>query len=524
MDLALMILDDHATIAADDVENALSQVFACSRAPSSTRNADQVVERWSWVDHTGETIECTVTTHANPDSVREWLLSGECPRQDLILVDNHWDDYGEDFGLVELLPLARERGQRVAMYSVKGLGQRADFVRRALTDGADAFLEKAEPTSLLNLLVRVVHEKRFAEETDRAAAKRAALDEETGDVFKEILGESPEILETLGLVKKLGPTDYPVLVAGETGSGKELIARALHDLSNRSQRPYVAINCAAIPDELIESELFGHVEGGFTGATSTRQGRFLAAKGGTLFLDEIGEMSLETQAKVLRAVEQKVVTPVGGDRETSVDIRILAATNRDLRDEVAQGRFREDLYYRIGDLEVTIPPLSKRGEDIALLARAFEHREAKKTGRKARDFAPDAVRALRGYRWPGNVRQLRAVIRKIGIFGGEGAISAFEVAKQLPSQGPGPNPGTGEDTQEEIKARFSGKRLEFLLRLFERMDKEDPVLPTTDCKETLDTEDPSKQVNQIKTLLGTHRIPLDIRNRRGKGYFLQRRQ
>ncbi|MCB9640543.1 MAG: sigma 54-interacting transcriptional regulator [Myxococcales bacterium] len=227
-----------------------------------------------------------------------------------------------------------------------------------------------------------------------------------------IIGGCEEITEVLRKVSKVATTDVSVLVTGETGTGKELIAKEIHRLSNRAKGPFVTINCGAIPENLLESELFGHVKGAFTGAVANKIGKFQAADGGTLFLDELGEMPLNLQVKLLRALEDKKITRVGDTRPEQVDIRIVAATNRHLEEEVRQGHFREDLYYRLNVINIHLPPLRTRGDDTILLARFFLQRFANEYNCPAKGFSPGAVIAMKKYRWPGNIRELENRIRK----------------------------------------------------------------------------------------------------------------
>jgi DNA-binding NtrC family response regulator len=225
--------------------------------------------------------------------------------------------------------------------------------------------------------------------------------------FAELLGESQPMLDLFARLERIADTDSSVLICGESGSGKELTARALHAHSHRNQAPFIAINCSALPDNLLESELFGHIRGSFTDAHQDHQGLLVAADGGTLFFDEIGEMPQALQAKLLRALEERKVRPVGGSREVAFDVRILAATNLDIEQAVAAGRFREDLYYRLNVIRVDIPPLRRRGMDILLLAGKFIDEFAGKQVKEVIGLAETTARKLLNYRWPGNVRELR---------------------------------------------------------------------------------------------------------------------
>jgi formate hydrogenlyase transcriptional activator len=230
--------------------------------------------------------------------------------------------------------------------------------------------------------------------------------------FEGIVGSSPALCALLDQVRMVAPTGATVLIGGETGSGKELIARAIHMYSDRRPRPFVKVNCAAIPAELLESELFGHERGAFTGAVAQRIGRFEAAHGGTLFLDEIGEMPLHLQAKLLRAVQEQEFERVGGSRTVQVDVRIVAATNRDLKAMVEESRFRADLYYRLAVFPLTVPRLRERPEDIPALSYYFVRKHARRMGRKIESIPTHALEALTNYDWPGNIRELQNVIER----------------------------------------------------------------------------------------------------------------
>jgi transcriptional regulator with PAS, ATPase and Fis domain len=230
--------------------------------------------------------------------------------------------------------------------------------------------------------------------------------------FGEILGASPVMQEVFRKVQKVASTDISVLVTGDTGTGKELIARELHNRSPRVKGPFVSINCGAIPENLLESELFGYVRGAFTGAVANKTGRFQAANKGTLFLDEIGEMPLQLQVKILRALQDRVVVRVGDTNADPIDIRVVAATNRDLEVEIKAGRFREDLYYRLNVVHLHLPPLRERGDDIVVLARYMLSRYAPEYGNKVRGFSPSAIASIKRHRWPGNIRELENRIKK----------------------------------------------------------------------------------------------------------------
>lgn len=258
---------------------------------------------------------------------------------------------------------------------------------------------------------------RRAAEQNRLVVSNQLLRERLEDVFPttEIVGESPPIKEVLKLVGLVAPRDTTVLITGPSGTGKELVARAIHSLSDRSAKPLVTVNCAAFPETLLESELFGHEKGAFTGADQPRQGRFELADGGTLLLDEVGEMPLSMQVKLLRAIEEKTVQRLGSTTPVTLDLRILAATNRDLEQMVKEGTFRQDLYYRLNIMRIDLPALSERKADILLLAQTFIDRFNHKTGRHLKGLDPGAARLLTSYNWPGNVRELENVIERAAI-------------------------------------------------------------------------------------------------------------
>ena len=242
----------------------------------------------------------------------------------------------------------------------------------------------------------------------------------------EMIGESPAIAHIKEIIDKVAPTDARVLITGGNGTGKELVAHWLHEKSPRSKKPIIEVNCAAIPSELIESELFGHVKGSFTGANKDRAGKFEAANGGTIFLDEIGDMSLSAQAKVLRALQENKISRVGSDKDIKVDVRVVAATNKDLKNEIAEGRFREDLYHRLAVILIKVPALNDRREDIPLLINHFAKKIAEEQGNAVKTFSPEAIKKLQKYDWTGNIRELRNVVERLIILG-EKEISANDV-------------------------------------------------------------------------------------------------
>ena len=274
--------------------------------------------------------------------------------------------------------------------------------------GAFDFVEKPLSLEKTVLVVRNALRQRRLEAENQALRAKV-------DAQHTMVGESYAMVQLREQVAMAAPTNGRVLIFGENGTGKELVARNIHAMSRRRAGPFVEVNCAAIPEELIESELFGHVRGAFTGAVADRRGKFELAHGGTIFLDEIGDMSLKTQAKVLRVLQEQVMEPVGGSTRIRVDARVLAATNKDLPAEIRAGRFREDLYFRLNVVPIFVPPLRERQEDIPLLADHFMAMLAREYGRRPKTFEPDAVAALQRYAWPGNVRELRNLVERLMI-------------------------------------------------------------------------------------------------------------
>jgi two-component system nitrogen regulation response regulator NtrX len=279
---------------------------------------------------------------------------------------------------------------------------------RATKLGAFDFLEK--PLSVDRTLILL-----------KNAAEAKKLRQENRDLRKQLVPKSVIVGDSIPMkalrqqIQLMAPTNGRVLIFGESGTGKELAARAIHAQSPRKEEMFVEVNCAAIPEDLIESELFGHRRGSFQGAPADKEGKFLKANSGTLFLDEVGDMSLKTQSKVLRTLEEQSFTPVGGDEPVTVDVRVIASTNKDLEEEISRGNFREDLFYRLNVIPFSVPPLRERKEDIPLLARHFLKEFSERYGRRPRELSDDAIDTLMRYSWPGNVRELRNVIERIVI-------------------------------------------------------------------------------------------------------------
>ncbi len=309
-------------------------------------------------------------------------------------------------GLVTLQRL-RERNVDAQVVMISGHGNIESAVR-AIKMGAFDFVEKPLSLDKTVLVVRNALNKRDLEAENRAL--RARVDRQ-----HVMVGESAALGQLRAQVETAAPTNGRVLIYGENGTGKELVARTIHQTSRRRHGPFVEVNCAAIPEELIESELFGHMKGAFTGAVADKPGRFEQANGGTIFLDEIGDMSLKTQAKVLRVLQEQVMERVGGTQRIKVDVRVLAATNKELPAEIRAGRFREDLYFRLNVIPIFVPTLRDRREDIPLLGDHFMALMAAEYGRRPKRLAPEAIARLQHYPWPGNVRELRNVIERLMI-------------------------------------------------------------------------------------------------------------
>ncbi|MFN6013479.1 MAG: sigma-54-dependent transcriptional regulator [Flavobacteriales bacterium] len=289
-----------------------------------------------------------------------------------------------------------------------------DTAVQAIKKGAFDFIEKPLDLNRILVTIRNANDKVFlVEETKqlKTTVKR----------FKgsSIIGETQELNHIKEMIEKVAPSDARVLITGENGTGKELVARSLHDNSNRRKMQFIEVNCAAIPSELIESELFGHEKGAFTSAVKDKKGKFELASGGTLFLDEIGDMSASAQAKVLRALQENVIQRVGGERDIKVDCRVLAATNKDLRKEIAEGRFREDLYHRLAVILIHVPALNERRDDIPLLSEHFLTMVCAEHGISRKVFTEDALEALKNTDWTGNIRELRNIVERLVILCGD---------------------------------------------------------------------------------------------------------
>jgi DNA-binding NtrC family response regulator len=310
---------------------------------------------------------------------------------------------------VEVLQSAREEGINVPFIMLTGHGNVSTAVE-AMKSGAYDFISK--PPDLNRLLTAV----RNALEIKNLVTENKSLKKRIAKNYK-MIGASEQINQIHELIEKVAPTDARVLITGENGTGKELVAHHLHQKSNRSSTSFVEVNCAAIPSELIESELFGHLKGAFTSAIKDRPGKFEIANGGTLFLDEVADMSLAVQAKVLRALQESKIQRVGGDKDIKVDVRVIAATNKNLSKEIDKGRFREDLYHRLAVILIKVPPLKNRKKDIPLLVNYFVDNLTTEQGLDPKSFSKEAINRLMDYPWTGNIRELRNVVERLMILG-----------------------------------------------------------------------------------------------------------
>lgn len=312
---------------------------------------------------------------------------------------------------IELLQRTRKTNSTVPFIMLTGHGNIETAVE-SMKLGAYDFISKPPD------LNRLINSVRNALEKKELVAQNKILRKKVAKKY-EIIGNSKSIMEIHAMIDKVAKTEARVLITGESGTGKELVAHNIHEKSSRAKSPFIEVNCAAIPSELIESELFGHLKGSFTSAVKDREGKFEAANNGTIFLDEIGDMSLAAQAKVLRALEENKIQRVGSQKDISVDVRVLAATNKDLKKEIDDGNFREDLYHRLAVIVIKVPELSKRKSDIPVLVDHFSNIISKEQGIETKKFSKDSLKLLEDYNWSGNVRELRNVVERLIILGGE---------------------------------------------------------------------------------------------------------
>ena len=360
------------------------------------------------------------------------ILSDEIQGSEITIAENGLDAYKliekNDFDLInsdikmpklsgnELLTQSLSIKPESVFLMISGHAD-IDTAVTCLKNGAYDFISKPIDINRLITSVKNALEKKDLQNTKNSLIKENTQLKKKVSKKYQMIGESPALKNIQSMIEKVAPSDARVLITGSNGSGKELVAHAIHSLSERSKNPIVEVNCAAIPSELIESELFGHVKGSFTGAIKDKQGKFEQANGGTLFLDEIGDMSLVAQAKVLRALQENKVSPVGSDKEIKVDVRVLAATNKDLKKEIEAGKFREDLYHRLSVIEIHVPSLDERKDDIPILVKHFAKLISEEQGTSVKEFDDKAIKILQNFSWTGNIRELRNVVERLIILG-----------------------------------------------------------------------------------------------------------
>ncbi|MRM86420.1 sigma-54-dependent Fis family transcriptional regulator [Riemerella anatipestifer] len=370
------------------------------------------------------------------------ILSEEVKDYEILVADDGLEAYRliekEDFSLVisdikmpkvsgtELLQKALEIKPDTAFVMISAHGDINTAVQ-CLKQGAYDFIEKPIDLNRLITSVRNTLERKELKASNQILKKENTQLKKKVNKKYQMIGSSEALKKIQDMIDKVAPSDARVLITGPNGAGKELVAHALHSQSERSKGPMVEVNCAAIPSELIESELFGHMKGSFTGAVKDKSGKFEQANGGTIFLDEIGDMSLVAQAKVLRALQEHKVSPVGSDKEIKIDVRVLAATNKNLQKEIEEGRFREDLYHRLSVIEIQVPALNDRKEDIPLLVEHFAQNIASENGSPVKEFSKEALKALQNYDWTGNIRELRNVVERLIILG-ENPVSENDIS------------------------------------------------------------------------------------------------
>ncbi len=374
--------------------------------------------------------------------VLQSILQDELEEYEFVIAEDGLEGYKllekEDFSLVisdikmpklsgtELLKQTLQLKPDTTFVMISGHAD-IDTAVACLKEGAYDFISKPIDINRLITSVKNALDKRILQTSNlNLKVENTTLKKKVNKKY-QMIGESAGLKKIQQMIDKVAVSDARVLITGPNGAGKELVAHAIHAQSDRSKGPMIEVNCAAIPSELIESELFGHVKGSFTGAIKDKQGKFELANNGTIFLDEIGDMSLIAQAKVLRALQESKVSPVGSDKEIKVDVRVLAATNKNMKSEIESGKFREDLYHRLSVIEIYVPPLDERKDDIKLLVEHFSRIISEEHGTAQKKFDEDAVKALEDFKWTGNIRELRNVVERLIILGSN-PVSAEDVA------------------------------------------------------------------------------------------------
>ena len=417
--------------------SAPARILVCDDEPGIRKTLSQILRDEGY----------QVDAAAGGLEVLQRLTDTSIPPPDALLLDV----WLPDIDGLEVLKRIRAGGSDLPVIVISGHGD-VEMAVSAVKSGADDFLQK--PLSLERVLLtlhKALERRALTRERDALRRELASREEEV------LLGDGPAMTRLREEIRRAGRAESRVLITGESGVGKELVARALHDASPRAASPFVEVNGAAIPEELIESELFGHMKGAFTGAAEERKGKWEQADGGTLFLDEIGDMSPRTQAKILRAIQDGKITRVGGAKTVATDVRIIAATNRDLPAMIAGGVFREDLYFRLAVVPIRVPTLAERPEDVPALARHFAEQVAKRRGRRPKTFLPEALETLSRRPWRGNVRELQNVVERVVLMA-DGPLIRPE---DLPPEG-------GRPAAEEVVEMRPGQTLAAAREEFER--------------------------------------------------------
>jgi two-component system response regulator HydG len=354
------------------------------------------------------------TTHKGNDA----LKLAEEQSFDLFIIDYRLPD----FEGIDLLKELKKLSPETNIIVITGYSDIRLAVEVIKYGAYDYVTKPLFPEELHNLVLEALKEKPPSEKKSSEPAKSKPPKSDFKE-FNYVVGNNPRSKQIHKSIELVAPTDMAVLITGETGTGKEFVAREIHRLSKRADKPFLAIDCGALPKDLAGSELFGHVKGAFTGALQNREGKFVLAEGGTLFLDEVGNLSYDVQVKLLRVLQERVVTKVGGSKEQQVDVRIIAATNENLKENIENGSFREDLYYRLNEFAIELPPLRSRREDLEVFMKLFIERANEQLDRETESFKPDAMDKLRNYSWPGNLRELRNVVKRSVLLSQENLIS-----------------------------------------------------------------------------------------------------
>ena len=373
---------------------------------------------------------------------------------DVVLSDLHMGDVSG----IDLLNLWKKRRPETHFIVITGHSSVNSAVEAIKAGAYDYLTKPIHPDELVLLIKRAVETQQKDKEIDNL---RRRLDQKFG--LDQIIGQSRQMKDVFAKIQRAAPVDSTVLILGESGTGKELVAQALHHNSNRKKGPFVAVNCAAVPATLVESELFGHVRGAFTGATDRRIGRFEQADGGTLFVDEIGDFELGLQAKLLRVLETLTLTPVGGHEDRKVNVRVLAATSRDIRSMLEKGTFREDLYYRLNVVSIHLPPLRERPDDIPVLTEHFLHEISEQKRTAPRRISAEVMRRFESYRWPGNVRELRNTLERMMVLADAEVLTDNDLPEEILSSSPAgasPKAMPANLTMEELERLAINKALE----------------------------------------------------------------